>query len=66
MFNKLLIPALVLAGSVAAAYAIRRRSRDSEALQHKEDLQTWEGEGGKPASSAARSSRADPAPVRLN
>lgn len=51
MFNKLLIPALVLAGSVAAAYAIRRRSRRHEAQQNKEDLQTWEGEGGKPASS---------------
>ena len=52
MFNKRLIPALVLAGSVAAAYAIRRRSRHSAALQYKEDLQTWEGEGGKPAASS--------------
>ena len=59
MINKLLIPALIL-GSVAAAsaYAIRLRSRHYEAQQHKEDLQTWEGEGGKPASSAARSFRA--------
>lgn len=59
MIYKLLIPALVMVGCVASAYAIRRRSRHYEAQQHKEDLQTWEGEGGKPAISAARSSRAD-------
>jgi len=51
MANKFIILALALTGAVAAAsaYAIRRSAQRCEAKLHKEDLQTWEGEGGKPA-----------------
>lgn len=56
MANKFIILALALTGGVAAAaaYVIRRSAQRCEAKLHKEDLQTWEGEGGKPASSGAR------------
>lgn len=56
MVNRLYVVALALTGFAvaASAYVIRHRSRRQEAQQHKDDLRTWEGEGGKPASSAAR------------
>lgn len=61
MASKFIILALALTGGMAAAsaYVIRRNAQRGEAKLHKEDLQTWEGEGGKPASSAVR-----PAPAR--
>ena len=42
---------LILAVTAAAAFifASRRDSRLQETRQHKEDLATWEGEGGAPA-----------------
>lgn len=60
MANKLYILALALTGCAAAAsaYAIRHYSRRQEAQQHKDDLHTWEGEGGKPPSSAERAAEA--------
>ena len=52
---------LALIGCVAAtsAYVIRQHSRRQEAQQHKDDLRTWEGEGGNPAPSAVRPARVD-------
>ena len=60
MANKFVVLALALTGGVAAAsaHAIRRNARRSEAILHKEDLQTWEGEGGKPAPSVVRPAQA--------
>jgi hypothetical protein len=54
MANKFIILALALTGGMAAvsAYAVRRNTQRRGAKLHKEDLQTWEGEGGKPASPA--------------
>lgn len=50
MIYKRHILALALAGGVAAAaYALHRNARQREAKLLKEDLQSWEGEGGKPA-----------------
>ena len=45
-----LILALTVTGgaAVAAVLAVRRRTRLVDAVQHKTDLQTWEGEGGGP------------------
>ena len=56
MRNKFYVLAAVLTGCVVAASAVfvRQRSRREVLLQHKEDLRTWEGEGGKPAPNAAR------------
>ncbi len=56
MANKLYLLGLALTGCAvaASAYFIRHKSRHEQAQQHKDDLHTWEGEGGKPASSAAR------------
>jgi hypothetical protein len=55
MVNKLYMLALALTGCTAAvsAYAVRHHSRREEAKQHKDDLRTWEGEGGKAALPAA-------------
>ena len=60
MVYKRHIPVLALStGAIAAsANVIHRNARRREAQLHKEDLQTWEGEGGKPASPAARPARA--------
>jgi hypothetical protein len=60
MVNKFYILALALTGCAvtASAYAIRHYSRRHEVQQHKNDLHTWEGEGGKPLSSAGRPARA--------
>ncbi len=54
MIYKRHILTLALAGGVAAAaYALHRNARQREAKLLKEDLQSWEGEGGKPALPAA-------------
>jgi len=49
--NRNVILALTVAGgaAVTAMLAARRHARRAEAVQHKTDLQTWEGEGGSPA-----------------
>lgn len=54
MVNKLYIVALALTGCAVAASAIviRHYSRRQKARQYKDDLSTWEGEGGKPASTS--------------
>jgi hypothetical protein len=44
---------LTAAGCAAAAYRIGRHTRQLEKRQLKEDLRTWEGEGGTPAPSEA-------------
>lgn len=46
------ILSLAMAGC-AAAYAIARHARELERLQIKEDLRTWEDEGGNLAPSEA-------------
>lgn len=60
MVNKLYVLTLALTGCAAAvsAYVIRHQFRRQEAKQHKDDLRTWEGEGGKPASAAVSSAQA--------
>jgi hypothetical protein len=45
---------LAMAGCAAAAYAIGRHTRHVEKKQHKEDLRTWEDEGGNLAPSEAQ------------
>lgn len=49
MINKFYFLALALTGCAvaASAYAIRHFSRRQEAQQDKDDLNTWEGEGGQ-------------------
>ena len=47
------ILSLAMAGCAAAAYAIGRHTRQLERLQIKEDLRTWEDEGGNLAPSEA-------------
>jgi len=44
---------LTAAGCAAAAYVIGRHTRRLEKRQLKEDLRTWEGEGGNLAPSEA-------------
>ena len=60
MANKLYILALALTGCAAAAsaYLVRNRSRRQAVQEHKEDLRTWEGEGGKPAPATMRAAQA--------
>ena len=50
--NRFFLLALLLAGGAAAAFTIGRHSRQQEKQQHKEDLRTWEDEGGNLAPSA--------------
>lgn len=47
---------LVLMGCVAAicVYAVRNHARRREQQQHRDDLNTWEAEGGNPAPATAR------------
>jgi hypothetical protein len=52
--NRFFHLALLLAGATAAAFTIGRHSRYLEKQQHKEDLRTWEDEGGNLAPSDAR------------
>ena len=56
MSNRFYVLAAALTGCAVAASAVilRQRSRRDAMLQHKEDIQTWEGEGGKVAPSALR------------
>lgn len=56
MASKIALLALALTGGMAAAsaYVMRRNDKRREAKLHKEDLQCWEGEGGKPAAPALR------------
>ena len=50
--NRFFLVALLLSGGAAAAFTIGRHSRHLEKQQHKEDLRTWEHEGGNLAPSA--------------
>lgn len=51
--SRLLYLFLAMAGCSVAAYAIGRHTRHLEKQQHKDDLRTWENEGGNPAQSEA-------------
>ena len=51
--RRLSIFSLAMAGCAAAAYAIGRHTRKVEKQQLKEDLRTWEDEGGNLAPSEA-------------
>ena len=52
IIRRFFILTLAMAGCAAATYAIGRRSHRLEKQQHKEDLRTWEDEGGNLAPSA--------------
>jgi hypothetical protein len=49
--NRFFYLSLAMTGCTAAAYAIGRHTRQMEKQQHKEDLRTWEDEGGNLAPS---------------
>jgi len=51
--NRFFYLSLAMAGCTAAAYAVGRHTRQMEKQQHKEDLRTWEDEGGNLAPSEA-------------
>ncbi len=51
--NRLFYLSLAMAGCTAAAFAVGRHTRQMEKQQHKEDLRTWEDEGGNLAPSEA-------------
>jgi hypothetical protein len=51
--NRFFYLSLAMAGCTAAAYAIGRHTRQVEKQQLKEDLRTWEDEGGNLAPSEA-------------
>lgn len=57
--NRLSVLAAALTGCAfaATAYVFRDRARRRRATQLKQDLNTWEGEGGLPAPSAAHTAR---------
>ena len=57
--NRFLLLALTLGACAAVVYAVGRKSRQSEKKQLRQDLRTWEGEGGNPAPSRARPAAAD-------
>lgn len=44
--SRLFFLSLAMAGCAAAAFAIGRHTRHLEKRQLKEDLRSWEGEGG--------------------
>jgi hypothetical protein len=54
IISRFFIFSLAMAGCATAAYAIGRHTRHLEKQQHKEDLRTWEDEGGNLAPSEAR------------
>jgi len=54
MANKISMLALAGCAVAASAYLIGHYSRRQDAQQHKDDLSTWEGEGGAPVPSAVR------------
>jgi hypothetical protein len=62
MIRRPIVLSLAIAGCAAAAYAIGRRTRRLEQQQHKEELRTWEDEGGNLAPSEA-SAVPSPAPA---
>ena len=51
--SRLIYFSLAMGGSTVAACAIGRYTRHLEKQQHKEDLRTWEDEGGNLALSEA-------------
>jgi hypothetical protein len=51
--NRFFCLSLAMAGCTAAAYAIGRHTRQIEKQRHREDLRTWEDEGGNLAPSEA-------------
>ena len=51
--NRFFYLSLAMAGCTAAAYAIGRYTRQINKKQHKEDLRTWEDDGGNLAPSEA-------------
>ncbi len=51
--NRFFYFSLVMAGCASAAYVISRHIRQIEKQQHKEELRTWEDEGGNLAPSEA-------------
>jgi hypothetical protein len=57
--NRFLLLVLTLGAFAALAYTVGRHTRQIEKKQFKEDLRTWEGEGGTPAVSSARPAAAD-------
>jgi hypothetical protein len=60
MINRLYVRAPVLTGCAVAvsAYFMRHYHRRQEARRHTVNVHTWEGEGGKPSSYAARPAHA--------
>jgi len=56
LINRLHILAAALTGCAvaASAYVMRNRIRREKTKRLNEDLSTWEGEGGKPASPEER------------
>jgi len=52
--NRFFYLSLAMAGCTAAAFAVGRHTRQVEKQQHKEDLRTWEDEGGNLAPAEAR------------
>ncbi len=51
--NRFFYLSLAMAGCTAAAYAIGHHTRRIEKQQHREELRTWEDEGGNLAPSEA-------------
>ena len=51
IIRRLSILSLAMAGCAAAVYAIGRHARHVEKQQYKEELRTWEDEGGNLAPS---------------
>ena len=51
IIRRLFILSVAMAGCAAAAYAVGRHTRHLEKRQLKEDLRTWEDEGGNLAPS---------------
>lgn len=51
IISRLIVLSLAIAGGATAAYAIGRHARQLEKQRHKEELRTWEDEGGNLAPS---------------
>ncbi len=56
--NKFFLLAVTGCVAAATAYALNHRAHREEAQRHKDDLDTWEGEGGKAAQAPASPFRA--------
>ena len=61
--NRFFYLSLAMAGCTAAAYAIGRHTRQIEKQQRKEELRTWEDEGGNLAPSEATATARPAAPA---